>query len=74
MGHRYLVGAPLEAGNPVLSVYGLDVIVYGRSFGAWLIAELAQMVDSSLRSLAPDDPARQSVVPFWQDVIDWVEA
>jgi hypothetical protein len=53
MGHRYLVGEPLEAGNPVLSIYGSDVIVYAPTFGAWLVAELAQMVDPSLRELAP---------------------
>jgi hypothetical protein len=70
MGHRYLVGAPLETGNPVLSTYGSDVIVYAPTFGAWLVAELAQMVDPLLRALAPSVPAEPRGVPFWQDVID----
>lgn len=70
MGHRYLVGEPLVAGNPVLSVYGSDVIVYAPTFGAWLVAELAQMVDPSMRELAPDVAAVVPAIPFWQDIID----
>ena len=71
MGHRYLVGHPLESGNPVLSIYGGDVIVYARSFGAWLVEELASMVDPSMRKLAPANAAVDlRSIPFWQDVID----
>jgi len=69
-GHRYLVGEPLEAGNPVLSIYGSDVIVYEPTFGTWLVAELAQMVDPSLRELAPRVDGDVPAIPFCQDVID----
>ena len=70
MGHRYLVGEPLEVGNHVLSIYGSDVIVYAPSFGAWLVAELAQMVDPVLRALAPVVEGDVRATPFWQNVID----
>jgi hypothetical protein len=70
MGHRYLVGEPLEAGNPVLSIYGSDVIVYAPTFGTWLVAELGQMVASSLRELAPRVAGDVPAIPFLQDVID----
>jgi hypothetical protein len=69
-GHRYLVGAPLQAGNPVLSIYGADVIVYSPTFGAWLVEELATILDPSFRDLAPEVPRVEVPIPFWQDVID----
>jgi hypothetical protein len=75
MGHRYLVGSPLASGNPVLSIYGSDVIVYSPTFGDWLVEELASMIHPALKVLAPDARASHFAVPFWQDVIDddgWV--
>jgi hypothetical protein len=41
MGHRYLVGAPIVEGNPVLSMYGADVIVYADNLESYLASELA---------------------------------
>lgn len=69
MGHRYLVGEPLEAGKSS-AVDGSDVIVYGPTFGTWLLEELAQMIDPSLRALAPGAESVVRAIPFWQDVID----
>lgn len=39
-GHRYLVGMPLAEGNPVLSIYGADVIVLADNLASWLAHEL----------------------------------
>lgn len=33
--HRYLVSLPVRAGNPVLSIYQTDVIVYGTDLANW---------------------------------------
>lgn len=38
--HRFLPAEPLTAGNPVLSVYQTDIIVYGRDLSCYLEAEL----------------------------------
>lgn len=70
MGHRYLFGHPLRSGNPVLSIYGADTIVYAATFGAWLVEELASMVDPAFRALAPAPEHDLEPIPFWQDVID----
>ena len=40
LGHRYLVGLPLEAGNPVLSIHQADIIVYGDDLRGYLLHEL----------------------------------
>jgi len=40
MGHRYMVSEPLQLGNPVLSVWGFDIIVYGWNLRSYLLKEL----------------------------------
>jgi hypothetical protein len=39
-GHRFIVSEPLVKGNPVLSVYGSDIIVYGWNLRHYLLNEL----------------------------------
>jgi hypothetical protein len=63
-GHRYLVGIPLGEGNPVLSMYGADVIVYADDLEAYLANELAgQPARVSESTLLLDS------LGFWRDVI-----
>jgi hypothetical protein len=38
-GHRYIPAEPFEIGNPVLSVYQMDVICYGTDLDDWLRRE-----------------------------------
>jgi hypothetical protein len=38
-GHRYLLATPHRAGNPVLSVYQSDTIVYATSFRSYLLTD-----------------------------------
>lgn len=66
-GHRYLVGPGDRAGNPVLSIYGSDVIVYAPGLRAYLPNELGLSPPSTSGKghARPVDP-----IPFWQDVID----
>ncbi|MFZ5439189.1 MAG: hypothetical protein ACOZQL_04230 [Myxococcota bacterium] len=48
-GHRFLVTEPLRAGNPVLSVYQSDIIVYGNSLADDLAHEFGQGALATLR-------------------------
>ena len=55
--HRYLPDEPAVAGNPVLSVYQTDIIVYGRDLYHYILAEsrgwtqeFAGSVDRIIRS------------------------
>lgn len=65
-GHRFLVGPGDRVGNPVLSIYGSDVIVYAPNLWAYLPLELG------LFDLIPEPPTetRAPAIDFWQDVID----
>lgn len=44
-GHRFLIAEPAEPGNPVLSAYGGDVIVYGNDLRSWLLREFAPLIN-----------------------------
>lgn len=54
-GHRYIPAEPCTAGNPVLSVYQMDIIVYGRDLAAYLVAEATGQSESLV---ADDRPIR----------------
>jgi hypothetical protein len=41
IGHRYLLAEPCAAGNPVLSVYQSDLVVYGEDLRDFLLHDLA---------------------------------
>ena len=62
-GHRYLVGAPLGDGNPILSIYGSDVIVYADDLGSFLAHELALRPRHATRYEFAD------MLGLWWDVI-----
>ncbi|MDJ1496067.1 hypothetical protein QNI19_24235 [Cytophagaceae bacterium DM2B3-1] len=38
--HRFMVSEPCQAGNPILSVWGSDIIVYGWDLRSYLLHEL----------------------------------
>lgn len=62
-GHRYLVGAPLAAGNPVLSVHQTDIIVYGSDLRAYLVNEHARLL--GVKKDETHFPERAREIPFW---------
>lgn len=68
-GHRYLVGEPCRAGNPVLSVYGTDIIPYGKDLRGFLLIEFAGLLglDFDLMGRRYGVPSRETLVtiPFW---------
>ena len=62
-GHRYLVGPADRASNPVLSIYGADVIVYGRDLEDYLRRELGLPTQGELATGEDAD------LGLWADVI-----
>jgi hypothetical protein len=65
-GHRYLVGPRERVGNPVLSIWGSDVIVYGSSLRSYLPLELGLERPPT----GSVDSGGLGRIPFWQDVIN----
>ncbi len=73
-GHRYLLGEPLSAGNPVLSVYQSDIIVYASDLQGLLVVELADLIgleftDAQARATRNMQTERIAAIPFWGDLI-----
>ncbi len=68
IGHRYLVGTPVEAGNPVLSFHQTDIIVYGRDLRTFLLTELSDLLGAEKIEDHSPAPARQ--VPFWGQFVE----
>ncbi|HEX7591728.1 MAG TPA: hypothetical protein VF375_07240 [Candidatus Limnocylindrales bacterium] len=67
--HRCLVGSE-NAGNPVLSLYGSDLIVYGPDLRSYLLVEFNFLDWETAHAGAAGSP---KPIPFWQDVIDCLE-
>jgi hypothetical protein len=74
ISHRYLLGTPVKAGNPVLSVYQSDIIIYGSNFRNFLTADL-----SDLLGLDHEEAYRRAIegvpfssitsIQFWGEII-----
>jgi hypothetical protein len=65
-GHRYLLGEPCRAGNPVLSVYQSDIIVYGADLRRFLLNELSALLGTQADHSAKVDIA---AIPFWGEIM-----
>lgn len=70
-GHRFLVSEPYQAGNPVISVSQADIVVYGSDLRAYLLRELADVLNlRTLDWLGNMTPSTSIVnIPFWGDFI-----
>jgi len=84
-GHRFMVSEPFTAGNPVLSVYGADTIVYGSNLRYYLIHELEfhlglrEPEDDDkdcywkptieLENIREEDYSIPIDIPYWQELI-----
>jgi hypothetical protein len=67
-GHRFLVGGPCRAGNPVLSIMDIDMIVFGSDLRDYLLRELADLIGERVGPPRPDAGAKR--IPFWGEWID----
>ena len=61
MGHRYLISEPLQSGNPVLSMWGSDIIIYGWNLRSYLLSELREYLGVELTYPVIEDG----------EVVDW---
>jgi hypothetical protein len=70
MGHRYLVAEPCCAGNPVLSVYQSDIIVYGGDLRTYFLAEFTYFLSLGRDALRMDGAdASWRAIPFWGEFL-----
>lgn len=77
IGHRYLLGTPLTAGNPVLSIHQSDIIIYGSNLRNFLILELSDLLginpsyhNRTYQALTKDAYIKGvRSIPFWGELI-----
>ena len=74
ISHRYLLGTPVKAGNPVLSVYQSDIIIYGSNFRNFLTADLSDLLgldhEEAYRRAIEGVPFSSIIsIPFWGEII-----
>ncbi|MBK5073284.1 hypothetical protein I2492_11710 [Budviciaceae bacterium CWB-B4] len=60
--HRYIPATPNEAGNPVFSVYQMDIIYYGYDLASYFAHEFSFSLPESFE--APEEP---KYIEFWGD-------
>jgi hypothetical protein len=73
-GHRYLLADSFEAGNPVLSVQGSDIICYGSNLRNFLLLEFSGLLGLDHDEVAEIANAgmteeRIAAIPFWGELM-----
>lgn len=63
-GHRYIPMNPLERGNPVFSVYQMDIIYYGYNLATYFSNEFSFEIANESRLEEPRE------IPFWSGYTD----
>jgi hypothetical protein len=72
LGHRYLLAEPCEVGNPVLSIYQSDIIVYSPTLYDYFLIEFGELVGVTSVSgtqLTPEKFAAYQTIPFWGEFL-----
>ena len=64
--HRYIPASPSQPGNPVLSVWQTDIIVYGTDLASYLEVEF---FDRAHKTIAREAEAARTV-EFWSDLLE----
>lgn len=77
--HRFLLAEPCEAGNPVLSIYQSDMIVYGANLRDHLLIEFHDLIDKRYSLSRPTFYKRYAItnkgkmdyrtIPFWGEFL-----
>ncbi|MFT3846971.1 MAG: hypothetical protein QM725_18080 [Lacibacter sp.] len=65
-GHRFIPSAPCESGNPVFSVYQMDIIYYGFDLADYFSNEFHFELPSFFE--VPAEPLRK--IRFWSEVVE----
>ena len=73
-GHRYLLADSLEAGNPVLSVWGSDIICYGSNLRNFLLLEFSGLLGldrDEVTEIANAGMTDEKIatIPFWGELM-----
>src|SRR5260370_13855027 len=71
-GHRYLLAEPCEAGNPGLSIYQSDMMIYGVDLHHYFLAEfwaLAGVGGSVSGQLIQVRSETYQTIPFWGEFL-----
>ena len=63
--HRFIPSFPLEAGNPVYSVYQTDIIYYGQNLESYLHNEFR----AAFGSTAPVNIGEVREIEFWSTLV-----
>jgi len=64
--HRYIPSEPSESGNPIFSVYQMDIIYYGYDLATYLATEFHFTLPDNFTP--PEEPIRE--IKFWSDWAD----
>lgn len=64
-GHRFVPAEPLLAGNPIFSVRGTDIIIYGKNLETYFRVEFGNLAHSA-ETATPD-----SEILYWNDFLDY---
>jgi hypothetical protein len=70
--HRYLLAEPCEAGNPVLSIYQSDMIIYGDDLHSYFLAEFGDLAGVGRFGSSQRMPGRwetYQAIPFWGEFL-----
>lgn len=63
--HRFIPSEPHESGNPVFSMYGMDIIYYGYDLATYFANEFYLKLNSSFEQ--PAKPLRE--IAFWSSCV-----
>ena len=69
---RYLLAEPCEAGNPVLSIYQLDVIIYGVDLHDYFLTDFGKLVGGGNAygsRLTQEKFEAYQMIPFWGEFL-----
>jgi hypothetical protein len=75
IGHRYLLAEPCVPGNPVLSIWQSDIVVYGHDLRDFLLHEFEDLLGlGDWEAVRPKpssgrDLSDYEAIPFWGELI-----
>lgn len=67
-GHRYLLAEPCQAGNPVLSIYQSDIIIYGVDLHDYFLTDFGALIGQENAygsQLTQEKYEAYQAIPFW---------
>ncbi len=71
-GHRYLLIEPCQEGNPILSIYQSDIIIYGVNLHDYFLREFGGLIGIEYPhnpSMTREQYMEYQNIPFWGDFL-----